>query len=181
MAYTTPPTFVASDPLAAAELNVLSDDIIYLKAQTDGTVASAVQVIRSTAQSIATSTYDAVSWSSEGFDLGGWWSSGTDITVPSSAIASGFTSALANVQVRMKWATNATGLRRCRIMLNGGLVSGGQMTVGGISGDGTELIHAIPILIEAADVITIEGWQSSGGALDLDYAICSIVRIQQAA
>lgn len=184
MAWTDPPTFNAGDILTASQLNqYVTANTNYLKAQADGTTASAVQVIRGSAQSIGDgiTSYTEVSWTSEGYDLGSWWSSGTDITVPSGAIATGFTSALATVKLRLKWATDATGLRRARVMLDGGVVSGGQMTVGGISGDGTELIHTIDFLIEAGQVITIEVSQSSGGNLDLDYAICSVTRLHQAA
>ena len=92
MSYTAPPTFVASDVLTAAQLNVLSDDIAYLYSTLQGVTYSACSVRRAANQSLTTATETEISFDNEDLDIGGWYSSGTDIIVPAGAIPSGSTS-----------------------------------------------------------------------------------------
>lgn len=180
MAFTTPPTFGSGNTLTAAQLNILGDDLLYLKGITDGVTFSGVQLNHSSSvQVIADTTATLVSFQNESFDYGSWWSSGTDITVPAGAIPAGYTSIILMVVCRARWETNGTGNRRIRPLLNGSLF--GSTTQGGISGDPTEQAVTEFIEAEAGDVITLEVYQSSGGALDLEVGNISVVRYAPAA
>jgi hypothetical protein len=174
MAYVTPPTFVALDPLAAAELNILGDDIVYLKGITDSVSAQGVQLKRTSDQTITTGTETPVTFQAESFDYGGWWSSGTDIIVPAGAIPSGYTTIIVMVVMRARFATNGTGVRRIRPLLNG--TNFGSMTVGGISSDPTDLTITEFVEVEAGDVITMGVYHTKGSNLALEVGNCSVMR-----
>lgn len=166
MAYVTPPTFVASDPLAAADLNILGDDITYLKGITDGVSFQAVTVTRSANTSIADSTWTAVSWTAEVIDYGGWYSSGTNIVVPAGAIPAGFTTiAIDLIPYIAQFDNNVTGIRGARILVNG-TPSVLNSTQAGFASDDTVVNSTGLLVVAAADIITMEVYQSSGGALN---------------
>lgn len=139
---------------------------MYLKGQTDGLVASLVQLRRTSDQTIATGTPTLVTFQAESIDVGGWWSSGTNVIVPVAAIPPGYTTIYVDVNVRLRWATNGTGNRRARPLLNGTLF--GSTTQGGISGDPTEQSVIETVEVAALDVITLEVYQTSGGNLALE-------------
>lgn len=175
MPFTTPPTFISGDVLTAAQLNVLGDDLVYLKGVSDGVTFSGVQLNHDTSvQVIQDTTPELVSFQNESFDFGSWWSSGTNITVPAGAIPSGFTSIILLVTARARWETDGTGNRRIRPLLNGTLF--GSTTQGAISGDPTEQSIVEFVEAVAGDVITLEVYQSSGGNLDLEVGNISVVR-----
>lgn len=175
MSYTPPPTFEPGDPLAAAELNILSDDIAYLAAGLAGTTFSGVKLSRSANQSIPDSTDTAISWSSEVYDLGSWWSSGETITVPAGAIPEGGSQIACLVIAAATFATNGTGSRRLRIDVGGDVVA--SWPVSALSGDQTSLVLSDVVVVEAADDIEILAYQSSGGALNVTEARLTIVRL----
>src|SRR4051812_41994658 len=123
MAYTTPPTFSAGTELAAADLNLLGDDIAYLKAQTDLAVLSGCVVSRSTSQSISDSVYTDVTFTTEVIDQGGWIAvSSTTVTVPAGAIPSGYTTVALDVRPVAQFASNATGKRSAIVTQNGSTI-----------------------------------------------------------
>ena len=158
----TPQTFVASDVLAADELNILGDDIEYLKGVTDGVSFSGVQVRRAASQSIANNTDVEVSFDTQNFDIGSWWASGTDVIVPAGAIPSGFTVIGCTATASVKFAANGTGTRRAQIHKNGTQFA--SWTVSAIAGETTDIMLPDAVTIEASDVITLVVKQTSGGA-----------------
>ena len=174
MPYTTPPTFNPGDPLAAADLNILGDDIEYLKGITDGVSLSAVKVRRSANQSIGNSTDVEISFDTEVLDLGGWWTSGTDIIVPAGAIPAGFTTVGVIILLAIKFATNGTGKRQARVLLNGSSVD--FWLVPALDDGNTSIFISTFTTVEAGDVITLEAWQSSGGSLNVTEAHVSVLR-----
>ena len=176
MSYTTPPTFVSGDALTAAQLNILGDDIVYLKSISDGTTFSGVKLRRSTNQSIADSTDTDVTWLTEVEDFGGWWSSGATITVPAGAIPSGYTRIAIHFDVRLKYASSSTGNRRATILVNGSSVA--QRTYGGLGGgDSTDVPVGIWTPVASGDTIKVQAYQTSGGSLNLTEANIDIYRI----
>jgi hypothetical protein len=177
--YTTPPTFVADEILAAADLNILGDDIVYLKGISDGVAFSGCQITRVAATSIATSTDSPITWSSETFDYGGWWSSGTNVVVPAGAIPAGYTSIAVLVIARTRFASNGTGNRKISVKKNGS--SFGNPHTSALSGDATPMDVTELEVVEAGDIITFEVWQSSGGALDVSQTQLTVVRFAPAA
>ena len=179
MAYVTPPTFVAADPLAAADINILGADIAYLKGIADGVVASGAQVTRSANQSISTSTDTNISWDTENFDYGGWYSSGTKIIVPAGAIPGGFTSIMIHCTGFVKFATDGTGKREVQLNKNGS--SFGSLKVTALDDDVTVIYIDEYALAVAADEIQMQVWQNSGSSLNSVQARLSVVRHAPAA
>lgn len=164
MAWTVPPTFVASDPLAASDLNILGDDIAYLKAITDGVVFSGTKVTRAASTSIANNTDSPITFTAEGYDYGGWWSSGTDVVVPAGAIPAGYTTIAVMVTAQTTWVANGTGRRYLWITLNGSHSVGASFT--GDSGEDMFVSVTGFIICAAADVITLELKHTSGAGLN---------------
>lgn len=176
MAYVTPPSFVSGTTAVAADANILGADIEYLYGIVSGLTASGVQATRTTNQSISGSTWTAISFGAEQFDLGSWWSSGTDVVVPAGAIAAGSTTALVIVSARLQFLANSTGRRGLKILKNG--TQTGRTTVdaeGG--GDTTDMLAFDAFLVEAGDVITLEAYQSSGGSLNVGTASLTVIRL----
>ena len=176
MSFTTPPTFVAGDPLAAADLNILGDDIDYLYALAQGTLASGVQITRTATQSISTSSSTDVSFSAEVWDLGGWWSSGTTVTVPAGAIPSGFTTIIVHCEAEVRWAANATGARAMTFYKNGSAVDPGRRFAAVGGGDSTDIGFGRYISVAAGDTITLRVYQNSGSSLNVSNVVMSIMR-----
>jgi hypothetical protein len=177
MSYTTPPTFVSGDILTAAELNVLGDDIVYLYGVAQGVTFSGTKVRRAANQSISDSTDTSVSFDTETFDYGGWYTSGTKVIVPSGAIPSGYTTIAVRVDAAAKFASNGTGKRRIQVFKNGSLVAGSSWTIGALSGDVTDVQLPATFTVVAADEITLIVYQTSGGALNISEATLTVVRI----
>lgn len=177
MAYTEPPTFVSSTVLTAADQNILSEDIRYLKGQTDAAAASAVKLNRTSAQSIPNDTWTEVTWNNELMDIGGWWSSGTDIIAPSDHPA-GVTTYFVDIPVVAVFATNATGSRGVRILLDGSVIEGNQYSIGAPSADPASMSFNMSLSeVAEAGVITMEVYQSSGGALNLSGCVITCMRL----
>lgn len=179
MAYSSPPTFISGATLTAAQLNTLGDDLNYLKGVTDGVVASGVQINRTSSTSIADTTYTNITWQSEAFDYGSWYSSGTNIVCPAGAIPAGFTTILVHCVIRVQFATNATGLRRV-LLLKGG-VEFARQTFGGLTGDPTDIVMVDYTTVASGDIITAQVYQTSTGALNLTTAILTVIRHAPAA
>ena len=166
-----------SETLTSSDLNTyVRDDLEYLKAQTDQIAFSGVIVDRAgVAQSIPDSAYTAISFTREILDVGGWIAvPSTTITVPASAIPTGYTTVVVLINFRVEFAANATGIRKVRV-LNGGTVVAGS-TVSAASADTTDLVGSRINTAVAADTFTMEVWQSSTGSLNavshsLDIAV----------
>lgn len=176
MAYTTPPTFVSGDPLLAAELNVLGDDIVYLAGVAAGVTFSGVKISRGTNQSIADSTAVDISFTTEVLDYGAWWSSGTTITVPAGAIPASYTTIAIAVNATIRYAINGTGARRLYVTKNGS-VEETSPSVSALSGENTYASVNTWIEVAAGDTITLQAYQSSGGALNAESIKLAIYRI----
>lgn len=172
MSWTTPPTFVSGDVLDAADLNILSDDLLYLYDVISGTTFMGVSLLRATSQSISTATYTLLSWSAATLDVGGWWASGTDITVPSAAIPSGFTTIALRIDAVIRFNANGVGSRQLVILQNGTGVA--IQTASALTGDTTTVSVFAVISAAVGDVIQIQGYQSSGstlGTADMQAAV----------
>lgn len=149
---------------------------MYLKGITDGVGVSAVRVSRAAATSIPDSTWTAVSFSAEVYDYGGWYSSGTNIVVPAGAIPSGYTTiAVAAIPFGASFAANATGYRGVRVSLNGS--SAESTTQPGFASDTAVMTASGLIFCAAADIITLEVYQNSGGALNASSMRLVIARL----
>lgn len=176
MAYTDPPDFTAGDPLAADELDVLSEDIRFLYARSEGTTWSAVQAYRSSNQAIADSTEEAVIFNIESFDAGGWFDGNdTKIIVPASAIPDGATVIAVEVDAEIEWDSDNAGVRRAIIHVNG--ASAGSRTIDAMAGGGTPVTINRKLTVEAADEIELIGYQTSGSGLNVTFGFISVTRL----
>jgi len=176
MPWTTPPTFTADTELAAADLNLLSDDLEYLKGIADGVTFSGAKVDRAgaSAVSVANTTETAITLTNEVFDFGGWWSSGATFTVPAGAIPAGYTTIAVMVNASIRFAANGTGLRKLIVLKNGSEID--HFGAPGLVGEVVTVAGLTVFTVEAADTIGIQAYQSSGGALNLDVARLTVLR-----
>jgi hypothetical protein len=168
MAYTAPPNFVAGDPLTEADLDILSDDISYLYGISQGVTFSGCQLRRTGTQSITTNTWTPVTWQTEsgGFDIGGWWSSGTNIVVPSGAVPAGYSTIAVDVQSSTNFAANTVGQRYIRVLVNGSETEKSSFVALG-GGDNTDVRVVDAVVVAAGDIITVEVYQASGSTLTI--------------
>src|SRR5258708_7100338 len=104
MSYVTPPTFVSAATLAAADLNILSEDIADLDARARAGAFQGVALVRSAAQSISASADTAISFVTAPVDEGSWWTSGTDVVVPSGAIPPGSSQIAVEISAAARFA-----------------------------------------------------------------------------
>lgn len=173
---TTPPTFVAGDPLAAADLNLLGDGIVELQGVTEGVPFSGFQIDRAGAgsQSIPNTTNTDVTFTHEILDIGGWWSSGISAAVPAGAIPSGFTVIAVHYIALVRFVSNGTGSRKIIVVQNGSEVN--SYALSALSGETTTVPLNGYATCEAGDTFGVQVYQSSGGALNMDVARLTIVR-----
>jgi hypothetical protein len=174
MAYTAPPTFVSGDPLTAAEMNVLGDDIAYLYGVNQGLTFSGTMVSRAAATSIPNGSWTAITFSAETFDYGAWWGSGATVIVPAGAIPSGFTTIALLIIARTKFAGDNAGFRGIAVQQNGSDLIGS--TVGAVDGGDTEIVVTGFTVAEAADTIGLNLYQTSGAALNAAGTTLTVVR-----
>lgn len=168
MAFVTPPTFSSGAVLTAAQLNILSDDLNYLKGIADGVTISGVGLRRAATQSIANDSDVAVSWDTEVQDWGGWWSSGTTVTVPAGAIPGDSTMIAVQAVVQAKFASNATGKRTLRVLKEGSSVD--YWKIPALDDDVTSIAFTTFSTTIALDDWTVQVRQNSGGALNITEA-----------
>lgn len=126
-----------------------------------------VQVRRTATQSIPTGTWTAITWQTEtgGFDIGSWWSSGTDIVVPAGAIPAGFTTIACSVASSAPFDSNSTGSRNIRVLVNGTPTE--TRAFSALSGANTPIWVDDVVVVASGDVITVEVDQESGTSLNL--------------
>jgi hypothetical protein len=143
----------------------IRDNLLYLYGLIQGTTYSAVFISRGANQSIPDTTDTNISFDTEVYDYGGWWTSGTNIVVPAGAVPTGFTTIAVWVIPIFSFASNSTGRRKVIIQKNGSTQE--TFSISALSGDPTVVILPTLITVAAADIITIQVYQSSGGALNV--------------
>jgi hypothetical protein len=176
--FTTPPTFVSGDVLTAAQLNILGDDLNYLSGIADGAVLSGFSVRRAASQSISDDTDTDVSHDTEVNDFGAWWSSGSTATTPAGAIPSGYTNIGVIYFAQATFAANSTGFRRLFVYKNGAAISSHRISA--VNGDTTSLFVNDFTTTASTDTWKLVVYQNSGGALNLQEARLSVIRIAPA-
>lgn len=178
MAYTTPATKATGDLLSATDWNTyVRDDMEYLNARAQEVAFKGVRIVRTTNQSIPDSALTTVTWpDGETFDEGGWFSgTGGTVTVPSGAIPSGFTNIVVQVSCYIFWDANATGRRYLSLLKNGTEFTSG--TDWPQSANTFAIPVSAPINVASGDTITVEAFQSSGGALNIENGALAVVRL----
>lgn len=176
MAYIDPPTFVAGTTLAAADLNVAMDDIRALKAEADASFFTGVALNRTTTLNIVTATWTDIPWDSAPVDAAGWWSTGANVTVPVGTVPPGYTSAVLEIQVTARFATNNTGNRAVRAVLNGAVIEF-YASASAINGDTTTVASLVWAEVVDGDVIKGQIEQTSGANLNVTQMAMHVKRI----
>lgn len=134
-----------------------------LKWAAAGTAFAGVSVKATADQSIANSTYTAITWDSEYYDTNTFHSNVTNtsrFTIP--AGKAGYYAIIG----RLDYAANSTGNRRISVYKNGTLVQGNSFVA---PAGGFEISNAIQTILSLAvgDYVEIYAWQNSGGSLTL--------------
>jgi hypothetical protein len=122
----------------------------------------ACRLTRSSAQSIPDNTITAITWNAETYDTNSMHTGGSSqLVFPTGGIYI----ITANVQ----WASNATGFRRLRLVKNGVDVLAFDSR-SAVSGGNTEQNLSTTASFAANDYIELAVVQTSGGALDVNFA-----------
>lgn len=132
-----------------------------LKAEETARIAGDAMVsssrIQNTAQSLATATFTAITFDTSELNEIPWT---TNLwTVP--------TAGYYQINASLVFATNATGIRAVRILINGTVVAQSQVPAGSL-GSGSSVSRCK--YLAASDTVQIQGYQNSGGALTLSVA-----------
>jgi hypothetical protein len=176
MAFVTPPAFVADTALPASDLNVLSDDISYLKAFADAQAGAGVSLLRGTNLSVVTATYTDMPWVSAPIDITGWWTSGANITVPAGLVPPGYSSVAIEIQASARFDANGTGSRGIEVLLNGSVVEV-PFSTSAITGETTPVSVTVWADCVDGDVLKIAVYQSSGANLNCNHANAHVKRL----
>lgn len=176
MSYVDPPTFVAAATLTAADLNVAMDDIRDHEARLNAQAFQGVALSHSAAVSIPDNSDTPISWSSAYLDEGNWWTSGTDVVVPSGALPPGASSVVVEATASVRFAANGAGSRRLQVMVNGAITEG-RPIVSALTGDTTEIFWLAWAVVVPTDIITLEVFQNSGGSLNAANMFLHVKRI----
>lgn len=169
MTWTSPKTMGSEIGTSSDWNTYVRDNELYLYGLATGTTFSGVFLSRAASQSVSDSTATNISWDTENFDYGAWWSSGANITVPAGAIPTGFTTIAVWVIPILSFPTDADGKRRVIINKNGAEQE--RMTLSAVSDDPTIVILPTLITVVAADVITIQAYHTAGGALNVTASV----------
>lgn len=121
-------------------------------------------------ESIANSADTLIPWDAEDFDNGGFWSSGTLLTVPTGA------GGLYSIVAQAEWDTNTTNKRQHKIEVNGSNVA---WTVVNIDQANEAVQVAVLYELAAGDTVGFEVRQTSGSArlLSANRTWLSLARI----
>lgn len=127
---------------------------------------------RTTNQAITTATFTSVQFTTEESDLHAMFDSGvssTLVTIPGSGAK------LAKMFFHSEWPSNATGIRRIRLLLNGSNAAGREFddkpTI-----SGQTLTHNLSAMTVCAggDTLAMQVYQSSGSDLNLSKAFFTV-------
>lgn len=126
----------------------------------DAHVRPSARAYRSSAQSIATGTWDSASFDVERYDNDGIWVIGSPTR---------FTIQEAGIYLlwgQVAFSVNATGQRGVRLRVNGATIAASIQTNTNAT-DTTQIVCSSPWQMAAADYMEVQVFQASGGALNL--------------
>ena len=132
-------------------------------APASGTTAAGVYLQKSGTQSIANDTFTSITWDTETIDTDAYHSTATNtdrITIPAGKGGKYL------VICTIVFAYNSTNTRQMRIKKNGTVVS--NNIAGATHGNNAPVFCSTVLDLAATDYITAEGWQNSGGSLNLE-------------
>jgi hypothetical protein len=162
--WTNPATFVANDTLTAAQLNVIADDVRFLKN------VDRARVYKSAAQTVATGAWEHLSFDSEDYDTNSLHSTSSNTQRLTAAVDGWYVACL-----QVSFETDGTGRRDIQIRKNDSSTDGtagtrwGRTTLGSLgSGDSTIMQCSAYVYLAATDYVKGLAWQNSGAGLDVE-------------
>jgi hypothetical protein len=145
----------------------LRDNIVWLAGDgASGNPKPMCRVYNSANLAIATATWTTVTFNSERYDVGGLHSTTTNtgrLTIPTGGAG------VYNFFGQVRFATNATGIRAVRLLLNGATPIA-QRNNNATSTDPCHLGITCDYKLAAADYVELQVYQSSGGLLNVELA-----------
>lgn len=112
--------------------------------------------------------YQALDMTADDYTIGGVTRSGGGLVAP--------VDGLYNLQASLQFAANATGARSGWLFINGAGLTEARMVLGP-----SPTAHCFTLSMDArlsaGDVVTLQGYQNSGGALNLNTATLAIRRV----
>ncbi len=176
MAWVDPPDWSPGQVPTAAQFDqYITENTAYLYAVSQGLTFSGCQVSRVANQSIADDNDENISFDTENFDIGSWWSSGAIVDVPAGAVPAPFTSIAVLVICLARFVVDSTGKRRIELLKNG--ASYERLKLVSLDDDATTMSFSAITTVVAGDNLKMNVWQNSGGALDVDLARLTVVRL----
>jgi len=152
-------------PIPGAGCWILTDGRDMLVIATQARIAELL-LTRTTAQAIATGTWAAITWTAEASDPAGMWASGSTATV--------ITPGLYQLTAQATWPASTTGLRGLRVAVNGTPIA----TDTRLPANATHTAGVAALgRLAAADTITVEVLQDTGGSVDLTSAAFGAARV----
>lgn len=132
----------------------------------NGMNAPHVRVSRNAVQNIGTAAWTAVIWTVEDADFASMHETSANqelVTIQRQGLYS--------LKCQLYFAPNATGSRRLRFILNGATITPSEFglftpTAGSPSG----VFGSVDLYLKRGDILRVEGWQDSGGNLDIRSA-----------
>ena len=165
MSLVTPHTWTAGETVTAAKLATGSDGITQLQGGAPAAGAlDFAQLIQIVAQSLTNVTWTAVTFTSEGVDAAGGHS---NVTNPSRYTAAH--TGWYQVNGGVAFAFNATGVRACRLAVNGTALAGMSRDAAAVLVYGNAVTISRLVYLTAGQYIELQAFQSSGGALNTSY------------
>ena len=159
MSYTSPFSAVTGAVILASDWNASGrDNITYLYDR------GRVRVYHNANQSIANTTATALAFNSERFDSGSYHSTSSNTSRLTLGAGTWLFGGCA------QWASNGTGQRRLYTVFGGGSNDGCFVNQTPISGDVTVQAVVGTQQLVGGDYAELYGYQSSGGALNVEYA-----------
>lgn len=165
MTVVVPHAWTAGDDATSTSLQTSTDALRQLQgyAPASGALDYAV-LLQIVTQSLNTSTWTAITFTSEGVDSASGHSTSTN-TSRYTAVHTGWY----QVNAGVSFALNATGSRAIRFAVNGTAVQGRHISPATAATVASDLSLSKRIFLTAGDYLEIQGWQNSGGALSTAY------------
>ena len=162
--WTAPPSFTSGDTLTAANMNIITDDLKFLKN------VDRARVYKSAAQTVAASAWEHLSFDSEDYDTNSLHSTSSNTQRITAAVDGWYVACL-----QVSFAASATGRRDIQIRKNDSSTDGsagsrwGRVTLGALGGaDSTIMQCQAYLYLSATDYVKGCAWQNSGGGLDVE-------------
>jgi hypothetical protein len=162
--WSAPATFASGDTLTAAQMNVISDDLKFLKN------VDRVRVYKSAAQTVASGAWEHLSFDSEDYDTNTMHSTSSNTQRLTATVDGWYVACL-----QVSFAASGANRRDIQIRKNDSSTDGSagtrwaRVTLGALgAGDSTIMQCSAYLYLSATDYVKGLAWQNSGAGLDVE-------------